>query len=285
MKLRTFRAVSAGAALLFAAGVAVGGERATPREAKALFDQAVKYMAANGPEKAFSAFNDRKGAFVKKDLYVFVIDQQGVYRANGVLPDTLVGLNVLETRDAAGKPLFHQMLDAVKSDAEAKVDYVWLNRKDNKVEPKTTFLHRDGDYVLGVGYYAPRSTADDARRLLKDAVALVNRDGMAKAAQAFDDPKGPYVHNDLYVFAVNLETGRFEAMGMNPTLVGNEVRDMRDVEGHPIVDDMIGLARRSGQGSISYLWRNPVTNAVERKRSFIHRVGRSLVGVGYYTAE
>src|SRR5690242_16237647 len=102
MKLRIFRVVSACAALLFAAGLAVGGERATPREAKALFDQAVKYIVANGPEKAFSAFNDRKGPFVNKDLYVFVIDQQGVYRANGAMPDTLVGLNVLETRDAAG---------------------------------------------------------------------------------------------------------------------------------------------------------------------------------------
>jgi cytochrome c len=34
-------------------------ERSTPREAHAMFEQAVRYMEENGPERAFAAFNDR----------------------------------------------------------------------------------------------------------------------------------------------------------------------------------------------------------------------------------
>ncbi|MDE2585253.1 MAG: cache domain-containing protein, partial [Betaproteobacteria bacterium] len=112
--------------------------RSTSREAQALLQKAEKYLAANGPEKAFAAFNNRNGPFVHKDLYVFVIDQQGVYQANGAAPATLVGLNVLETKDAAGNPLFRNMLDAVKTQEDGQVRYVWLDRATNKVEPKVT---------------------------------------------------------------------------------------------------------------------------------------------------
>ena len=90
---------------------AQAGERATPREAQALFEHAVKYMDANGPERAFAAFNDRKGEFVRKDLYVFVIDDKGVYHASGAAPEALVGLTVLNTTDAAGNPLFREMIE------------------------------------------------------------------------------------------------------------------------------------------------------------------------------
>jgi cytochrome c len=259
--------------------------RSTPRQAHAFFSEAVKYFEANGPEKSFVAFSQRNGKFVKKDLYVFVIDQQGVYRANGAAPDALVGLNVLDARDAAGTPLFRNMLEAVKSEPEGSVNYVWLDRATNKVEPKTTYLHRFGDYVLGVGYYSPHSSESDAKHLLEQAVQLAHDKGIAKAAKAFNDGKGKFVHDDLYVFAVNLASGKFEAHGRNPKWTGTQASDLHDVEGHALIDDMIKLALKDGAGSVDYVWRNPITNAVEKKRTFIRREGNSLIGVGYYLGD
>ncbi len=289
MKSRFIHTLVAVALSFSALGVAHAAERkvtrSTPREAHAFFTQAVKYFEANGAEKSFASFSKRNGPFVKKDLYVFVIDQQGTYRANGAAPDQLVGLNVLEARDAAGTPLFHNMLDAVKSQPEASVRYVWLDRATNKVEPKITYLHRFGDYVLGVGYYAPHASEADARHLLDKAVDLTHSQGIAKAAKAFNDPKGKYVHDDLYVFAVNLGSGKFEAHGAHPQWTGTQASDLHDVEGHALINDMINLALKEGSGSVDYVWRNPVTNAVEKKRSFIRREGNSLIGVGYYLGD
>ena len=51
---------------------------------------------------------------------------------------------------------------------------------------------------------------------------------------------------------------------------------------NPMVQEMIDQARIKGSGVVDYVWRNPVTNAVERKRTFIQRVENSLLGVGYY---
>ncbi|MBI2306262.1 MAG: cache domain-containing protein [Rhodocyclales bacterium] len=270
------------AAATVAAPVAAA-ERATPREARVLFDQAVKYLEANGPEKAWNAFNDRKGPFVKKDLYVYVIDRQGTYVANGAAPDSLVGLKVLDSVDAAGNPLFRHMIAVTDKQTEARIRYVWLNRKTNHVEPKFAWLHRQGEHVLGVGYYAPRSTADDARKMLDEASALVKKQGIVAALARFNDQRDSFVRDDLYVFAINLESGKFEAHGMNPKWTGADASELRDVEGRPLVQEMLAQVKNQGEGRVDYVWRNPVTNAVEKKRSFVRRANGSLIGVGFYS--
>ena len=268
--------------LVVASTLAGAAEHATPREARALFDQAVKYLQTNGAEKSWKAFNNRTGPFVKKDLYVYVIDTKGTYIANGAAPIDLVGLNVLDTVDASGNPLFRNMIAVTDKQKEAKIRYVWLNRKSNHVEPKVAWLHREGDYVLGVGYYAPRSTADDARKLLNAASVEVKKLGMAKAAGSFNNTQGNFVRDDLYVFAVNLQSGKFEAHGMNPKWTGTDATDLHDVEGKPLMQEMLDLAKTKGEGTVDYVWRNPVTNAVEKKRTFIRRENGSLIGVGFY---
>jgi cytochrome c len=269
--------------MLASSTLASAAEHSTPREARAMFDQAVKYLQANGPEKSWAAFNNRKGVFVKNDLYVYVIDRKGTYIANGAAPDSLIGLNVLDSVDAAGNPLFRQMIAVTDKQQEARIRYVWLNRKHNHVEPKVAWLHREGDYILGVGYYAPRSTSDDARKMLDAASAEVKKQGMTKALSNFNDKRGSFVHDDLYVFAINLQSGKFEAHGMNPKWTGTEASDLHDVEGKPLVKEMLELAKSKGEGTVDYVWRNPVTNTVEKKRTFIRRENGSLLGVGFYS--
>jgi len=271
-------------ALLFALASTLAGaaEHATPREARALFNEAVAYLKANGTEKAWAAFNDRKGGFVRKDLYVYVIDRKGTYVANGAAPDSLIGLNVLDSVDAAGSPLFREMIAVTEKQAEARIAYVWLNRKSNRVEPKFAWLHRSGEHILGVGYYAVRSTAEDARKLLDAASAEIRKQGVATALNSFNNTRGAFVRDDLYVFAVNLQSGKFEAHGMNPKWTGTDASDLYDVEGKPLIREMLDLVRSKGEGTVDYVWRNPVTNAVEQKRSFVRRENGSMIGVGFY---
>ena len=282
MTPRSPRALLAGLILALGAAAAQAADHATPREAHALFDQAVRYLQANGPEKAWAAFNNRKGPFVKKDLYVYVIDREGTYVANGAAPEALVGLKVLDSVDAAGTPLFREMIAVTEKQQEARIRYVWLNRKTNHVEPKVAWVHREGEHILGVGYYAPRSTSEDARKMLDAASAQIRKLGAGKAMSSFNDPRGPFVRDDLYVFAINIDSGKFEAHGMNPKLTGTDASELHDVEGHPLVKEMLAIAKKSGEGSVDYVWRNPVTNAVEKKRSFIRRENGSLIGVGFY---
>jgi cytochrome c len=218
---------------------------------------------------------------VKGDLYVFAIDLDGTYKATGLSPDTLVGLNVRDTHDAQDKPLFQEMIALAKAKGEGTVDYVWLNRATNTVDHKTSYIKRVGDYVVGVGYYLPRADAEQAKRFFDRAVARMQQLGAEKAFASFNDPNGEFVKGDLYVFVFDLD-GKYMASGAAPQMVGGAAKDMADAMGNPVVKNFIANANAKGERTVDYTWRNPVTNKMENKRSYVKKVGPYVLGVGYY---
>ena len=121
-------------------------------EAGWLLDSAVDTLKRDGAKKAFAEFNQHDGAFVSGELYVFVFTMNGKYAASGADP-ALVGKDAHDLKDAAGKYLVREMIDLARKQGSGAVDYVWLNRADNKVEPKHSIIKRVGEYIVGVGYY------------------------------------------------------------------------------------------------------------------------------------
>ncbi|MGI9289188.1 MAG: cache domain-containing protein [Pseudomonadales bacterium] len=142
--------------LAASSAVAVGEERGTPREAKALLQEAVALLESEGAEKALSQFNDRKSRFSRGDLYIFAMDLEGSYLASGANLG-LVGQNFFKQHAAAGREIDRDML-MVPNDGDRDIfEYEWLNRKTNKLETKFSYVQRIGEIVLGVGIYVPSS--------------------------------------------------------------------------------------------------------------------------------
>ena len=82
---------------------------------KSLADKAIAYYKANGKEKAMAEFNNQKGAFVKGDLYVVVIDFKGVVLAHGGTPG-LTGSSLYDQKDPnTNKYFVREMIDAARS--------------------------------------------------------------------------------------------------------------------------------------------------------------------------
>jgi cytochrome c len=128
---------------------ALAGERATPDEAKAMAEKAATLLKADGPEKAFPAFNDQKGAFQDRDLYVFVQNREGVNVAFGGNP-AMLGKNVMNLKDVEGKSFIKEM-QALKD--AGWVEYKWVNPQTKAVETKASYVVWVGDYLVGVGAY------------------------------------------------------------------------------------------------------------------------------------
>ncbi|AWK86486.1 cache domain-containing protein [Azospirillum thermophilum] len=128
-------------------------DRSTPEQAKALATEAAAYLKEKGPAAAAAAFNDPKGAFVRKDLYVFVFDSKGHYVASGANPK-LAGTDASGLKDAEGRPIVASMMEVTKASPSGVVEYVWLNRTSNKVEHKHSYVIREGEYLVGSGYYS-----------------------------------------------------------------------------------------------------------------------------------
>jgi cytochrome c len=258
-------------------------ERGEAKQATALLDLAVDYLRKSGPEKSLSAFNDRNGGFVRNEYYVFMLGLDGILVASGGEPKWEIGSNVRDLHDAAGKYFVRDMLAQAKTNESGTVEYRWLNRIDNRLEVKTTQFRKVGNYLVCVGYYIPRASAEEAATMLNQAVALLRHSDAKTAFSTFNDPHGHYVVNDRYVFAIGLDDGKYRASGAAPTLTGTDAREITDAAGKPLVKEMIALASQTGYGTVDYLWRNPATNGVEQKHTMIRRVDDVILGVGYYT--
>ena len=136
--------------MLLAAPMANAAGQATPDEAKAMAIKAAEYLKSAGPEKAFAEFDAKDGRWHDRDLYVTVLDSNGVAVAQGNNPG-LVGKSVIDLRDVDGKSFAREMV-AVKD--ASWVNFKWQNPVTKAVEPKTSYEVRVGEYVVGVGAYS-----------------------------------------------------------------------------------------------------------------------------------
>ena len=250
------------------------------QRAEALLTRAVAFYRQQG-DKAFTAFNG-PNEFVDGELYVWVLGTDGVMLASGGSSAALIGRQVANLRDAFGTPFFYDMLEKAKTSDRGVVEYRWLNRQHNKPERKITQFRKVGERLLAVGYYIPRASPEQAAAMLDRAVAAVKADP-AKALAAFNDLTGGFIEDDLYVFAVALDDGKFLAHGVSPRLVGTNSYRLTDRNGTPIVRLMVNALNDSDHGELEYAWRNPVTRQVENKHTRFRKVGDKLVGVGFYT--
>jgi cytochrome c len=140
---------------LFAApGPASADERhGTADEAKAMVEKAVAMIKETGPEKAFAAFGDPANKdFHDRDLYVFVRSMDGNTVAHGANKG-MIGHTSLELKDADGKLYNKEMIELAQSKGSGWVDYRWVNPVDKKIEQKSSYIFKMGDYVVGAGFY------------------------------------------------------------------------------------------------------------------------------------
>ena len=93
--------------------------------------------------RRFAAFN-AGGDWRDGDLYVFVIDKTGTWRASGARPE-LIG-----TKVDLDKPMVKEMLAIDKS---AWVDYKFKSPADNQEHDKSSYIVRVGDFLVGAGAY------------------------------------------------------------------------------------------------------------------------------------
>ena len=131
---------------------ASAAERGTADEAVTLVKKAIAYIKTNGKEKAFAEFNNPNGQFKNRDLYIMVYDMQGNNKAHGANAK-LIGKNLSEIKDADGKFIVKSFIDIASTKGSGWVDYKWPNPVSNAVEPKSTYVEKYEDILLGCGIY------------------------------------------------------------------------------------------------------------------------------------
>ncbi|MFL6656543.1 MAG: cache domain-containing protein [Massilia sp.] len=128
------------------------GERGTPAEATAMVKKAAAYLKANGKDKAYAEFNNPKGMFVDRDLYIMVYDMNGINVAHGANPK-MIGKNLLELKDADGTQIVKAFIETATTKGKGWVDYKWPNPVSKAIEAKSTYIEKVDDVILGSGVY------------------------------------------------------------------------------------------------------------------------------------
>lgn len=122
---------------------------------------------------------------------------------------------------------------------------------------------------------------DDAKAMVEKAEAYLKANGKEKALQELSNSKGQFANPDLYVFAYDT-TGTIVAHPINPKLIGANHVDVPDVDGKLFRKEILEKAAASGSGVVDYKYKNPTTNKVEQKTSFIKKVGDVILACGTY---
>lgn len=151
---RLFASVLLGVFLVAVQAGAAAGERGTPDEAMAMVKRAAAYLKENGKDKAFAEFNNPKGQFVDRDMYIFAFlaNGDGIERANGA-NIKLVGKMLLDLKDADGKFIVREFFDVANTKGHGWVNYKWPNPVTKAIEGKSTYIEKVDDVILGCGIY------------------------------------------------------------------------------------------------------------------------------------
>ena len=124
-------------------------------------------------------------------------------------------------------------------------------------------------------------TAEEAKALVDKAVAFYKANGKDKSIAAFNDPKGEFVKGDLYIFMMD-EACNTLAHGANAKLVGKNVAELKDADGHLFMQAIRETAKKGG-GWVDYKWTNPETKKIQAKSSYVQPLEDGLfVACGIY---
>jgi cytochrome c len=125
------------------------------------------------------------------------------------------------------------------------------------------------------------SGKDDAKALVKKAVAYVKYQGKEKAITEISKPKGMFDKGETYVFAYDLQ-GVIVAHPKNPALIGKSLIDVPDNDGKLFRKEIVEKAKSRGSGWVDYVYLNPETNEQEHKTTYIQKVGDIILCCGVY---
>ncbi|MFD1627223.1 cache domain-containing protein [Azospirillum griseum] len=127
-----------------------------------------------------------------------------------------------------------------------------------------------------------KPTQDDAKALALKAADLIAAKGLDAAAAVFN-VDGEFKYGEIYVSVIDF-TGTWKVYPQRPAGVGQSVINLVDSDGRFIVKDILAVAKDKGEGWVEYRWKNPASNKIEPKITYVKRVpNQDLVAyVGVY---
>ena len=136
---------------------------------------------------------------------------------------------------------------------------------------------------ISVGDFKLRqATADEARQMVFDAIVHVHRVDYKVAVADFQNPHGPFIDRDLYVFIFD-RRGFYVVHGAMPARDGVHLREIPGLDADKLLADAWAICDEEQGGWVAYSITNPLTGEVQAKSSYVVPLDEErLLGCGCY---
>ncbi|MEN6518612.1 MAG: cache domain-containing protein [Methanospirillum sp.] len=254
------------------------GAKANVSDLVAYVKSAVAYARTDGREKALATFNDPKGGFVRGELAVMALDYNGtVFASPPYAPEVAANrINLLNYNDPDGVGTVRGMRDIARDTGGFfyTVAKVTVNGTEVLV-PKIDYAEPvDGNWWLFSGVVDPayaavangNLTGVQVRQhsrielydLVSRAVDFARTNGGELALATINDPRGPFVRGDLFVWAESID-GTMLADPFWKEGIGKNFLDFSDPNG--MKTTRVGIdAMRNGTGFSHTVFQDTAAN-------------------------
>ncbi|MFZ6873660.1 cache domain-containing protein [Undibacterium sp. Di27W] len=137
--------------LCFLSMSVAAAEHGSANEAKAMVQKAIDAMKKHGVDATIAEINKRDGQYQDRDLYVVVYDMNGKNLAH--LNPKMVGKEMLDLTDVDGKFFIRERIELVKTKGRAWQDYKFVNPTTKQIEPKSMYVEKFENTIVGCGIY------------------------------------------------------------------------------------------------------------------------------------
>lgn len=115
-----------------------------------------------------------------------------------------------------------------------------------------------------------KATKEECVVKVKEAAAMIKESGLDATLVKLNDPKGPFVWKDSYVFCYRLDG--LMLGHPNAKLVGQNLIHLKDAEGRMHVVEFMNVAKTSGEGWVTYSWPKLGETAGSPKITYVYKV-------------
>jgi cytochrome c len=136
--------------------------------------------------------------------------------------------------------------------------------------------------TLAPGARAADPTEKDAIAMCERGAALIKAKGKSEMMKRINAKDPDFVQGSLYIDMRDLHTGIVLAHPINASIVGKDLTDIPDANGKKYRREIIELAQSKGKGWVDYQYKNPTSNRIEPKTTYILRVDDIVLEAGIY---
>ena len=244
-----------------------------------LVKKGANFLRGNGREIAFREFSTQNDKFVKGNVNIVVYDMKGNSVADSANP-AFVGLNLINTRDSAGKPIVKAILETAEKYGKGWVANTLRNSYQVSYVEKVQVP--DGDYVIGAAYF-PVSKEDHVRFMVEDAALVFKAGAFEKTLRNIVTANSDFVRGDLSIF-VYTDKGICLADGYNVMKIWANDSGVKDQNGVSVVEKIVALGK-SGGGWTEFKLNNATCRVFVKAVDISKQKGKAqniIVGSAYY---